>query len=135
MICLLVTGCAPQGHIEWVKQWGDVPLYQAQAECQFAVTAATPATCYGVVGCAANQQRSEILAIQCMQAKGWAGVFVPNVQTSSYYNGPSTYTGPSTLTAAEMRKRFELINCNDAGVVSLKSRANCSGTVVEDSAH
>ena len=84
-LALILTACAPAGHIEWTQQWGTLPLLQAQAECRFATSAATPATCFGVIGCAAEQNRTESLFVQCMQAKGWNPRFVQDVDRQSSF--------------------------------------------------
>lgn len=83
-VCLLLAACAPQGRVEWTQVWGNTPLPQASATCQFQANAASPALCYGLYGCLAQQNRTENLFSQCMQAAGWTSRFIP------YASGPYT---------------------------------------------
>jgi hypothetical protein len=78
LVMSLVTACIPAGHIEWTQTWGGTPLQQAAATCRYQANAVTPALCYGIVGCAAESNRTENLFYQCMQAAGWQGRFVQN---------------------------------------------------------
>ncbi len=97
LVVVMLAGCAPAGHIEWVKGFGDMPLYEAQAKCRYEVTAFTPATCQGVLGCAAESSRADNLVIQCMAAKGWNGVFVRDNVT------PGTYPSNANFSQARIQ--------------------------------
>lgn len=108
-----LSACATPGHVEWRKEFGDLPLYQAQAQCRYEVTAATPATCQGIIGCTAESQRGELLTDRCMEAKGWRGFFVQDIPVSD-----------SDIAAAS-KNPSERVDCNANGMTNYISRKDC----------
>ncbi len=124
VVSLFIASCGPTGHYEWVQDWGDISLRQAQSECKFVSKAADMAVCLLSDSCFDENKKENKLLLLCLQARGWSRVYVEGLQPAS---SGQTISTPSDL--GKTNNKCILPSGNEKAVTSKAECYQAGGTL------